>query len=151
MLEIWRHISREKNYHKIQSMCGSYFPRCFHSSRCRPDIPDARMVLEHFSFMVMAWVSSTDVARSLISCTNVFFKDSDRIWYFFLHLALVFGQYTYMVSSISPFLHSASKVTCLSFHMYSWRPYFSTCHDQHTTVTRGTGREPISKLSFSHQ
>lgn len=88
MLEIWRCISREKNYHKIQSMCETYFSRYFHSSRRRLDILDARIVLKHFSFTVMALISSTDTARSLISCTSVFLKDSNTEFVFWLFTCL---------------------------------------------------------------
>lgn len=134
MLEIWRKVFREKNCHKIQSMYESSFSRYFHRSLLEADSTFLMqgLVLEHFSFMAMAKISSAGMARSLITYTNAFFKDSDICSFTSPHCL---GWYTFMVSNLSPFLCSAFKVIFLSFHMHYWGPCFSAYHDQHIKVT----------------
>lgn len=133
--------SKKKKSHKVQSMRESCFSRYFHRSHSEG------LVLEHFSFMAMAQISSAYTARSKIIYTNAFFKDSDICFFTSPHCL---GWCTFMVSNLSPFLCSAFKVIFLSFHMYYWGPCFSAYHDQHIKAT-WTGVEPPNKLHFSHQ
>lgn len=125
---------QRKKSHKIQSMHESSFSRYFQRSLLEADLIFLMqgLVLEHFSFMAMAQISSADMPRSLIIYTNVFFKYSDICSFTSPHC---FGLYTFVVSNLSPFLCSAFKVIFLSFHMYYWGPCSSAYHDQHIKVT----------------